>query len=71
MDLSPTKSMVVVVLFIKSKLANINFPGKLQVNGKEIVYSHQAWYLGVQLDRKLISGYVKEPSASFCNWTTF
>ena len=51
LELSPTKS--VAVLFIKGKLAKINFPGKLPVNSKEIEYSHEASYLGVQLDRKL------------------
>ena len=51
LELSPTKSLV--VLFIKGKLANINFPGKLRVNSEEIEYSHEARYLGVQLNRKL------------------
>ena len=51
LELSPTKS--VAVLFTKGKLADINFPGKLWVNGEEIEYSHEARYLGVQLDRKL------------------
>ena len=51
LELSPTKS--VAVLFIKGMLANINFPGKLRVNGEEIEYSHEVRYLGVQLDRKL------------------
>ena len=51
LELSPTKS--VAVFFIKGKLADINFPGKLRVNGKEIEYSHEARYLGVQLDWKL------------------
>ena len=41
------------VLLIKGKLADINFPGKLRVNGEEIEHSHAARYLGVQLDRKL------------------
>ena len=51
MELSPKKS--VAVLFIKGKLTDINFPGKLPVNGEEIEYSHEAKYFGVQLDRKL------------------
>ena len=51
LELSPTKS--VAVFFIKGKLANVNFPGKLRVNGEEIEYSHEARYLCVQLDRKL------------------
>ena len=38
MELSPTKS--VAVLFIKGKLANVKFPGKLRVDGEEIEYSH-------------------------------
>ena len=42
--LSPTKS--VAVLFIKGKLADINFPGKFLLNREEIEYSHEAWYLG-------------------------
>ena len=51
LELNPTKS--VAVLFIKGKLANINFPCKLQVNGKEIEYSQEARYLSLRLDRKL------------------
>ena len=51
MELSPTKS--VAVLFSKGKLANINFPGKLQANGEDIKYMVEARYHGVQLDRKL------------------
>ena len=51
LELSPTKS--VVVLFSKGKLANINFPGKLRVNGEVIKYSHEARYHDVQLDQKL------------------
>ena len=51
LELSPTKSMV--VLFNKGKLANINYPGRLRVNGEEIEYSHEALYLGMQLDQKL------------------